>query len=132
MEKSSDKTQTTPARLIDAKIAKLNDWRGPMFVELRRLINAAVPDIKEEWKWGTAVWTHHGLVCSVNAFKDHVKVHFFKGSEVADPKGLFNAGLDAKDMRAIDYNKNSAIDAAGLADLVRTAVAVNTSSGKKH
>jgi hypothetical protein len=132
MEKTPDKTKLTPAQLIDAKIAELKDWRGPMFIELRKLINAAAPGIKEEWKWGTVVWTHHGLVCSVNAFKDHVKVHFFKGSEVADPKGLFNAGLDAKDMRAIDYNKGSTIDSAGLADLVRTAVAVNNSSEKKR
>jgi hypothetical protein len=132
MDKALDKSKLDPDKLIDARIDELKDWRGPMFAELRKLINAAAPGIKEEWKWGTAVWTHHGLVCSVASFKDHVKVHFFKGSEVADPKGLFNAGLDAKDMRAIDYNKGSAIDAAGLADLVRAAVAVNVSSEKKR
>jgi hypothetical protein len=132
MEKPSDKTSPTPAQLIDAKIAELKDWRGSMFAKLRKLINAAAPGIKEEWKWGTAVWTHHGLVCSVAAFKDHVKVHFFNGSAVADPKGLFNAGLDAKDMRAIDYNKGSSIDSAGLADLVRSAVTLNSSAEKKR
>ncbi|HEY3290302.1 MAG TPA: DUF1801 domain-containing protein, partial [Anaerolineae bacterium] len=85
----------------------------------------------EEWKWDTAVWTNKGLVCAGGVFKDHVKLNFFKGASLKDPKGLFNAGLDAKATRAIDLNEGDAIDATGLQDLIREAVDFNLSSGKK-
>jgi hypothetical protein len=81
----------SPAQLINGKIASLGDWRGQTLARLRDLIHEADPDIIEEWKWGTAVWTHDGLVCSVGAFKDHVKLSFFKGAALDDPEGLFNA-----------------------------------------
>lgn len=84
------------SELIDKQIAELADWRGQLFVRLRNLIHEADPDITEEWKWGTGVWTHNGMVCAVAAFKDHLKVNFFQGALLIDPNKLFNAGLDAK------------------------------------
>ena len=82
-------------------------------------------------KWGTAVWTSNGLVCAAGAFKDHVKVNFFKGASLPDPKGLFNAGLEAKGTRAIDFHEGDKIDAPALKALIRTAVAYNLSAGTK-
>jgi hypothetical protein len=92
------------SKLIDKQIADLGDWRGIVFARLRKLILAADPDIIEEWKWNTAVWTHSGMVCAVGGFKDHVKMNFFKGASLEDPRGLFNAGLEAKATRAIDFH----------------------------
>ena len=121
----------TPSQLITNQIAELADWRGKMLARLRKLILEAAPDITEEWKWGTAVWSQKGLVCSAAAFKDHVKLNFFKGASLKDPKGLFNAGLDAKATRAIDFSEGDKIDEPALKDLVRAAVAYNLSGGKK-
>jgi len=84
------------SKLIDKQIADLGDWRSKVFARLRKLINAADPDIIEDWKWNTAVWNRDGMVCAVGGFKDHVKVNFFKGAFLEDPHGLFNAGLEAK------------------------------------
>jgi len=121
------------SKLIDQQIASLADWRGKVFARLRKLINAADPDIIEDWKWNTAVWNHDGMVCAVGGFKDHVKVNFFRGAFLDDPKGLFNAGLDAKTTRAIDFQEGDKIDEPALKNLVRDAVAYNqkTSSGVK-
>ena len=116
----------TPSQLITNQIAELADWRGKMLARLRKLILKAAPDITEEWKWDTAVWSHKGLVCSAGVFKDHVKLNFFKGASLKDPKGLFNAGLDAKATRAIDFSEGDDIDASALKDLIRAAVAYNT------
>ena len=112
-------------------IAELGDWRGKVLARLRKLILDAAPDITEEWKWGTAVWANNGLVCSAGAFKDHVKLNFFKGAALKDPKRLFNAGLDAKSTRAIDFNEGDNIDASALTALIRAAVACNLASGTK-
>ncbi len=98
---------------------------------LRQLIRDADPDMVEEWKWDTAVWSHKGNVVAVGAFKDHVKMNFFKGASLKDPKGLFNAGLDAKATRAIDLGAGDDIDASALKELIRAAVAYNMSGGKK-
>src|SRR5467141_2087639 len=116
------------SKLIDKQIADLGDWRGKVFARLRKLINAADPDIIEDWKWNTAVWNHDGMVCAVGSFKDHVKVNFFKGASLDDPHGLFNAGLDAKATRAIDIHKGDRLNEAALKSLVRAAVA--QTSGK--
>jgi hypothetical protein len=113
------------AKLIDKQIAELNDWRGKMFARLRRLIESAYPGLIEDWKWNTAVWTHGGMVCAVGAFKDHVKVNFFKGAYLKDSQGLFNAGLEAKATRAIDFREGDKIDELALKNLVRAAVAHN-------
>ncbi len=112
-------------------INELSDWRGKLLARLRKLILAVDPDIVEEWKWGTPVWSHQGNVVSVGAFQDHVKVNFFKGAALPDPHGLFNAGLEAKATRAIDLHEGDKINESALKELFRAAVAHNLSSGKK-
>ena len=114
------------SKQIDKQIAGLPDWRGELIARLRQLIHKADPDITEEWKWGTAVWSHGGLVCAAGAFKSHVKLNFFKGAALKDPKKLFNAGLDAKTMRSIDFRKGDAIDESAVEELIRAAVSHNT------
>lgn len=121
----------TPSQLITHQIAELGDWRGKLIARLCKLILAADPDIMEEWKWATAVWTHNGLVCSTGAFKDHVKLNFFKGASLKDPKHLFSAGLEAKATRAIDFGEGDKINEPALKELVRVAAAYNASGGKK-
>lgn len=130
MKTTEAKQDMTPAELISDQISKLADWRGSVLARLRRLILEADPNIKEEWKWGTAVWSANGPVCSAAGFKDHVKLNFFRGAFLEDPKGLFNAGFDAKATRAIDFSEGDAIDDSSLKDLVRIAVAYNSSHGK--
>lgn len=117
-----------PSELIDKQIADLADWRGELFARLRKLIRAADADIIEEWKWDTAVWTHNGMVCAVGAFKDHMKINFFKGASLEDPHGLFNAGLEAKATRAIDFHEGDTVDEPALTGLIRAAVAYNSAS----
>jgi hypothetical protein len=131
MKKATSTDGPTPSQLITNQIAELADWRGKMLARLRKLIHEADPDITEEWKWGTAVWSHKGNVVAIGAFKDHVKLNFFKGASLKDPKGLFNAGLEAKATRAIDFSEGDNIDASALKDLIRDAVAHNMSGGKK-
>jgi hypothetical protein len=96
-----------------------------MLARLRKLILAAAPVLTEEWKWNTPVWSHKGNVVAAGAFRDHVKLNFFKGASLADPGGLFNAGLDAKATRAIDIRENDKIDESALNALIRAAVAYN-------
>jgi hypothetical protein len=120
------------SELINKQIADLGDWRGEMLAQVRQLIHAAAPDITEEWKWGTAVYTQKGLVCAASAFTGHAKLNFFKGATLEDPKGLFNAGLDAKLMRSIDFQQGGRIPEAALQDLVRAAVAHNLSNERKE
>ena len=131
MTKTDSKDDQTPSQLITNQIAELADWRGNLLARLRKLILAADPDLTEEWKWGTAVWSHKGNVVAVGAFKDHLKINFFKGASLQDPKGLFNAGLEAKATRAIDLHEGDKINESALKELVRAAVALNTASGKK-
>ena len=131
MKKAESSDGLTPSQLITNQIAELADWRGKLLARLRKLILEAAPGITEEWKWGTAVWSHNGNVVAVGAFKDHLKINFFKGASLKDPKGLFNAGLDAKATRAIDLHEGDKINEAVLKELIRAAVALNTSGGKK-
>ena len=112
---------TTPSEQIDKQIADLTDWRGQRMAELRKLINEADPNLKEEWKWDTAVWTSKGNVLALGAFKEHVKINFFKGASLDDPQGLFNAGLDAKATRSIDLYEDDSVDEQALRDLIRAA-----------
>jgi len=118
------------SQLITNMIAELGDWRGKLLAQLRKLILDTAPDVTEEWKWGTAVWTSNGMVCAAGAFKDHVKLNFFKGASLKDPKRLFNAGLDAKATRAIDFTANDKIDESALKALIRAAVAHNSGAKK--
>ena len=114
-----------PSKLIDKQIADLTDWRGKMLAKLRKIIHDADPELTEDWKWGTAVWSHKGLVLAVGAFKETVKVNFFQGATLPDPNKLFNAGLEAKKTRAIDFHEGDKINEPALKDLVRAAVAHN-------
>lgn len=133
MKKAEVKTDLTPSQHITNQIAALTDWRGPALARLRALIHEADPELAEEWKWDTGVYSRKGMVCAANAFKSHVKLNFFKGASVPDPHGLFNAGLDSKAMRSIDFHAGDDIEAkaAGVKELIRAAVAFNLSGGKK-
>jgi hypothetical protein len=115
---------------ITAYIGGLKDWRGKMVGRLRSLIQAASSDLVEEWKWNTPVWSYQGNVVAVGAFADHVKLNFFRGASLEDPRGLFNAGLDAKASRAIDVHQGDRLDEAALEDLIRAAVDLNRKPAK--
>ena len=117
----------TTSQQIDQYIAELADWRGTVIARLRDLINEADPNLQEDWKWGTPVWTYKGNVVALGAFKEHVKINFFKGASLNDPDGLFNAGLDARETRSIDLRDGDAINEAGLQALVRAAAGHNSS-----
>lgn len=131
MPKTVLQDSSTPSQQINDQIAGLPDWRGELLARLRRLVLEAAPGITEEWKWDTAAWSHNGMVCAAGVFKDHVKLNFFKGASLADPKGLFNAGLEAKASRGIDFKAGDEIDVTALQELVRAAVVYNQSDGKK-
>ena len=131
MKKTDSKDAMTASQHIDNYIKELTDWRGKMLNRLRMLILEAAPDLTEEWKWDTPVWAYKGNVLAAGAFKDHIKLNFFKGASLEDPKGLFNAGLEAKATRAIDFSEGDEINEAALKDLVRAAVSYNMAGGKK-
>jgi hypothetical protein len=114
------------SRLIDERIAGLDDWRGETLARVRRLIRDADPDIVEEWKWrGVPVWSHGGIVCTGETYKAVVKLTFAKGAALEDPAGLFNASLEGNVRRAVDIREGEAIDEEALKALVRAAVALN-------
>lgn len=121
----------TPAHHIDNYIKELADWRGKWVAQFRALILKTAPEVTEDWKWGVPVWTYKGNLVASGVFKDHVKLNFFKGASLPDPKKLFNAGLDAKATRAIDIAENDTVDKTALKDLIRAAVEFNVSGGKK-
>ena len=112
--------------LIDEKIKELGDWRGNMLAKVRQIIQEADPEIVEEWKWmGTPIWSHGGIVCTGETYKNHVKMTFAKGAALKDPSGLFNSSLDGNVRRAIDIHEGDRVNAAALKQLVRAAVALN-------
>jgi hypothetical protein len=124
--KSGGSPAQLPAKLIDARIKELGDWRGAMLARVRGLIKRADPDAVEEWKWrGVPVWSHGGIICTGETYKAVVKLTFAKGAALADPSGLFNASLDGNTRRAIDIREGDTIDEAALTALVRAAVALN-------
>jgi hypothetical protein len=116
------------ARMIDARIASLGDWRGEMLARLRKLIKEADPGIVEEWKWANPVWSHDGIVCTGESYKKAVKMTFAKGAALEDPAGLFNSSLGGGVRRAIDFHEGETIDTKALKALIRSAVALNTST----
>lgn len=126
----------SPTQRIDAKIKELNDWRGDMLALVRKLIKQADPDVVEEWKWvkptnpGTPVWSHDGIICTGETYKDKVKLTFAKGASLPDPSGLFNSSLEGNTRRAIDIHEDETIDEAAFKALIRAAVALNTSQKK--
>ncbi len=111
--------------LIDEKIKELGDWRGKTLAKVRKIIRGADPEIVEEWKWGAPVWSHGGIICTGETYKNVVKLTFPKGASLKDPSGLFNSSLDGNVRRAIDIHEGDKIDEAALKDLVRAAVALN-------
>jgi hypothetical protein len=115
--------------LIDERIAELGGWHGKMLAKVRTLIHQADPAIVEEWKWGTPVWSHGGIVCTGEAYKSTVKMTFAKGAALKDPAGLFNSSLEGNVRRAIDIREGEKIDEAALKALIREAVAHNLAAG---
>lgn len=131
---ASDESDGTAARLIDAKIEALGDWRGNMLARMRSLIKRADPEVVEEVKWrkptnpgGVPVWSHAGIVCTGEIYRDKVKLTFAGGAALDDPTGLFNSSLDGNTRRAIDLREGATIDEAAFEALVRAAVTRNTS-----
>jgi hypothetical protein len=124
------------SELIDARIEELGDWRGATLAKMRKAIREADPDVVEEWKWakatspGTPVWSHAGGICTGEAYKEVVKLTFFKGASLNDPARLFNSSLEGKVRRAIDVRRDQAIDLDAFKNLVREAVALNLAKGK--
>ena len=128
MTQSAVKQAESAAELIDARIASLPDWRGVMLSRLRALIREADPGIIEQWKWTTPVWSHDGIVCTGETYKDKVKMTFAKGASLPDPAGLFNSSLDGNVRRAIDFHAGDTLNVKALKALIRAAVALNKSS----
>jgi hypothetical protein len=118
----------SPSQLIDARIKELSDWRGETLALVRNLIKQADPEVVEEWKWrGVPVWSHAGLICTGETYKNVVKMTFAKGASLEDPSGLFNSSLEGNTRRAIDFHEGDEIDEKALKALIRAAVALNTS-----
>jgi hypothetical protein len=132
MKRSGARDQREPAsELISKKIAELGDWRGETLARVRALVQAADPGIVEEWKWrGTPVWSHDGIVCTGETYKNVVKMTFAKGASLNDPSRLFNSSLEGNVRRAIDIHEGEKIDAPALKALVRAAVALNVAGRK--
>jgi hypothetical protein len=121
---------TTPSELIDGRIAELGDWRGELLAQIRAVIRQTDPEVVEEWKWrGVPTWYHDGMLCTGETYKDKVKVTFAKGAALEDPSGLFNSSLDGNARRAIDWHEGDELDEPAFAELLRAAVAHNTSGG---
>jgi hypothetical protein len=118
----------SPSQLIDARIKELGDWRGETLARVRMLIKQADPEVVEEWKWrGVPVWSHAGIICTGETYKNVVKMTFAKGASLEDPSGLFNSSLQGNTRRAIDFHEGDKIDEKALKALIRAAVALNTS-----
>jgi hypothetical protein len=123
----------SPAQLIDARIEELSDWRGETLARVRILIKQADPEVVEEWKWrGVPVWSHAGMICTGETYKNVVKMTCAKGASLEDPSGLFNSSLEGNTRRAIDFHEGDKIDEKALKALVRAAVALNTSSARQR
>jgi len=126
MKKSGSQPGKSPTQLIDARIAELDDWRGKTLSRLRTLIKEADPQVVEEWKWrGVPVWSHAGIICTGETYKNVVKMTFAKGAALKDPSRLFNSSLEGNTRRAIDFHEGEKIDAEALKSLVRAAVTLN-------
>jgi hypothetical protein len=117
----------SPSQLIDARIKELSDWRGETLARIRALIKQADPEVVEEWKWRVPAWSHDGIICTGETYKNVVKMTFAKGASLADPSGLFNSSLEGSTRRAIDFHEGDKIDEEALKALIRAAVALNMS-----
>jgi len=126
MKKSEPQKSKSPSQLIDARIKELGDWRGKMLSHLRALVKEADPEVVEEWKWrGVPVWSHDGLICTGETYKNVVKMTFAKGAALKDPSRLFNSSLEGNTRRAIDFHEGEQIDGQALKTLIRAAVTLN-------
>ena len=125
MKKSGSQKSESPSQLIDARIKELSDWRGKTLSRLRSLVKEADPEVVEEWKWSVPVWSHDGLICTGETYKNVVKMTFAKGAALKDPSGLFNSSLDGNTRRAIDFHEGGKVDEEALKALVRAAVTLN-------
>jgi hypothetical protein len=131
MNKSGSQNSKSPSQLLDARIRELGDWRGKRLSRLRALVKAADPEVVEEWKWrGVPVWSHDGLICTGETYKNVVKMTFAKGAALKDPSGLFNSSLAGNTRRAIDFREGEKIDEEALKTLVRAAVTLNKSKAQ--
>jgi hypothetical protein len=134
MKRSASSKEKSASELISERIRELGDWRGKTLLRVRQLIKEADPEIVEEWKWvkptnpGTPVWSHNGLVCTGETYKNAVKLTFSKGASLEDPSRLFNSSLDGKVRRAIDIREGDQINEPALKELIRAAVALNLKS----
>jgi hypothetical protein len=131
MKNSGSQEDKSPSQLIDVRIEELGDWRGELLSRLRTLIKEADPEVVEDWKWrGVPVWSHDGLICTGETYKNVVKTTFAKGAALEDPSGLFNSSLEGNTRRAIDFREGEEIDEEALKALLRAAVALNESKVK--
>jgi hypothetical protein len=130
MKKSASQTEKSASRMIDARIKELDDWRGEMLARLRMLIKQADPDVVEEWKWEVPVWSHDGLICTGESYKNVVKMTFARGAALEDPSGLFNSSLTGNTRRAIDFREGEKIDEKALKALIRAAVTLNAARAR--
>src|SRR5512134_375423 len=132
MKKSDPRKRDSPSRLIDARIEELGDWRGETLSRIRSLIRQADPEVVEEWKWGVPVWSHDGIICTGETYKEVVKVTFARGASLKDPSRLFNSSLEGNTRRAIDFHEGEEVDEKALKQLVRDAVTLNTSRARSR
>jgi hypothetical protein len=131
MKKSEPQNGGSPSQLIDERIKELGDWRGETLSRVRALVKEADPEVVEDWKWrGVPVWSHDGLICTGETYKNVVKMTFVKGAALKDPSGLFNSSLDGNTRRAIDFHEGEKIDEDALKALVRAAVTLNKPTAK--
>ena len=131
MKKSGMPRGKSASQLIDARIKELGDWRGKMLSRLRALVKEADPQVVEEWKWNVPVWSHDGLICTGESYKNVVKMTFAKGASLQDPARLFNSSLEGNTRRAIDFREGEKIDEEALKSLIRAAVALNRSTARR-
>jgi hypothetical protein len=127
MKTSASLNTKPPSRMIDERIRELDDWRGKTLARLRTLIKQADPEVVEEWKWSVPVWSHDGLICTGETYKNVVKMTFSRGAALEDLSGLFNSSLDGNTRRAIDFHEGEKIDEKAFKALIRAAVALNAS-----
>jgi hypothetical protein len=131
MKKSALQNGKSPSQLIDERIKDLGDWRGKMLSRIRALVKEADPEVVEEWKWrGVPVWSHDGLICTGETYKNVVMMTFAKGAALKDPSSLFNSSLEGNTRRAIDFHEGEKIDEEALKSLVRAAVTLNKSKAQ--
>jgi hypothetical protein len=124
--------EKSASQLIDAKIAELNDWRGETLAQIRALVKQADPGVLEEWKWKVPVWSHAGILCTGETYKNVVKMTFARGASLEDPSGVFNSSLEGNTRRAIDFHAGDTIDEDALKALIRAAVALNLSMAARR